>query len=706
MLTKSLVDAAREYLSRGWAPIPVPFRSKKPVLIGWPDLRLTEDELVVHFDTGPSNIGLLLGEHSGGLVDIDLDAPEAIALAADFLPPTGMIHGRISKPRSHWWFMTSASPKTERFADTDTAVLVEIRSTGAQTLVPPSIHPCGEPIRYEAEGSPASVDGEDLRKRVSTLAACSLLARHWPSQGSRHYLALALAGGLLRSGWSLQDTERFITVAARAAGDEEWMLRARDVRDTAASLDAATEVTGWPSAVDILGAGLVDRLRHFLMIPATIGVPPSSPVPESIWPAPPASEALHGLAGDIVRAIEPHTEADPVALLIQVLIAFGNVIGRAPHFTVEADGHHMNAFAVLVGASSKGRKGTSWGQAKLPFQSIDSEWATNGIKSGLSSGEGLIWSVRDEITRRDAIKVRGKVTGYETVIADPGVSDKRLLVLEPEFSSTLKVIAREGNTLSPLLRQAFDTGLLRTLTKNSPAVATGAHISIISHITKDELLRHLDRTEMANGFANRFLWLCVRRSKLLPRGGQITSVDFGPILRSLQAATEFARTVGEMHRDEGAWLAWENVYEALSEGRPGLLGAILSRAEAQVTRLSCMYALLDRSNMVRREHMIAALALWEYCESSSRFIFGNAVGDPVADAILGALRARPLGMTRTEIRDFFGRNKSAEEISRALRVLLEQGLVTVQQESTGGRSAERWFATRPGTGRGGTTTTT
>src|SRR5207245_6802718 len=116
-----------------------------------------------------------------------------------------------------------------------------------------------------------------------------------------------------------------------------------------------------------------------------------------------------------------------------------------------------------------------------------------------------------------------------------------------------------------------------------------AHISISGHVTKDELLRHLDRTEMANGFANRFLWLCVKRSKLLPRGGAIGQVDFTPILNALSGAVNFARGVGEMTRDEDAWNLWVSVYPVLSEGGPGLLGAVLSRAEAQVTRLSCIY---------------------------------------------------------------------------------------------------------------------
>jgi Bifunctional DNA primase/polymerase, N-terminal len=702
---KSVLEAAREFLARGWLPIPVEFRSKRPTVNDWPNIRPSGSRLSDLFRTGPSNIGLLLGEPSSGLVDVDLDAPKAVLLADAFLPKTGMVHGRHSKPRSHFWYVTNPPPKTRRLEDPDGTVLVELRSTGCQTIVPPSTHPEGELVAWCGGLVPATIDPELLMESVGVLAACALVSQHWPQTGGRHGATLALAGGLLRAGWPIEKVEGFVTAAARAAGDEEWRDRARDVRSSAARLTAARETTGWPKLRDLIGSEVVDRLRLFLEIPLVSVSSNFGVSSKLVWPGPPEPEAFYGLAGDIVRAIEPHTEADPVAVLIQVLVAFGNVIGRRPHFRVEGDHHHTNIFAVLVGITSKGRKGTSWGQACLPFSTLDAGWINERVVSGLSSGEGLIWAVRDEIKRQDVVKAKGRVVGYETVIADPGVADKRLLALEPEFASLLQVMSRQGNTVSPIIRRAYETGNLRSLTKNSPAVATGAHISIIGHITRKELLRNLERTEAANGFANRFLWLCVRRSKSLPRGGRIGQVDFAPIVRSLAAAVDFARNVDEITRDENAWEAWERVYDDLSAGHPGLLGAVLSRAEAQVTRLACLYALLDQSNVVRREHMVAALALWEYCEASCRFIFGDTLGDPDSDEILHALRARQDGMTRTEIRDLFGRNKSAGQIGRSLQGLAEQGLAMSREEKTEGRPVERWFAIRLGETLGTTKTT-
>lgn len=271
-----------------------------------------------------------------------------------------------------------------------------------------------------------------------------------------------------------------------------------------------------------------------------------------VWPVL-EDQALYGLAGDVVRTISPHTEADPVAILMQTLVTFGNVIGRQPHCMAEADYHAMNENAVLVGPTSKARKGTSAGQVRRLYTRVEPLWAGQCIQEGLSSGEGLIWAVRDPITKREAIREKGKPTGaYQDVLMDEGVRDKRLLILEAEFASTLRVLGREGNTLSAIIRRAWDSGELKVLTKNSPAEATGAHISIVGHITRDELLRYLDSTESGNGFGNRFLWCCVRRSQALPEGGHLEEAELTGLVMRLRKAIDAAAYVHEIKRDPEA----------------------------------------------------------------------------------------------------------------------------------------------------------
>jgi hypothetical protein len=395
------------------------------------------------------------------------------------------------------------------------------------------------------------------------------------------------------------------------------------------------------------------------------------------WPKLPV-EARYGLAGEIVAVIEPQTEADPAALLTQILTAFGNVVGPEPHCEADGARHGMNLTTVLVGESSKARKGTSWNRIRKLFAEIDPQWEKERVTSGLSSAEGLIAEVAD-------------VDGDSTETCD-----RRLLVVEEEFASVLKVMKREGNTLSPTLRNAWDHGNMRTLVKTNPLKATGAHISAVGHITRTELLRHLNETESANGFANRILFACVRRSKCLPEGGKVPEVALRPLVHRLMAAVVWCK--GEKPffvRDADARDLWIEVYPALSQGVPGLLGAVTSRGEALVLRLSMIFAALDTTVTVRVEHLRAALALWDYCHASAKYIFGDATGDPLVDRINAALKqAGGDGMTRTKIRDLLGKHEKATRIEQALKLLADAGMARRGSVPAGdGRPTELWFST-------------
>jgi DNA-binding transcriptional ArsR family regulator len=232
------------------------------------------------------------------------------------------------------------------------------------------------------------------------------------------------------------------------------------------------------------------------------------------------------------------------------------------------------------------------------------------------------------------------------------------------------------------------------MTKNSPARATGAYISIVGHVTRDELRRELNSTDLANGFANRILWICTTRSKELPEGGDLSDHEIDPLVSRLKDAVTFARNIGEMKRDDAIRNMWADTYHELTAGTPGLLGAVTSRAVPQTMRLACLYALLDRSGVVRAEHLLAGIALWEYCHASAKFIFGDALGDPTADAILRGLRDAQVGLDRTSISSLFSRHAAASEISRALSVLQEHGLAEVSRGSqdAAGRPCEVWSA--------------
>src|SRR5262245_42320952 len=403
---------------------------------------------------------------------------------------------------------------------------------------------------------------------------------------------------------------------------------------------------------------------------------------EPAWPVMHRA-AYYGLAGEVVETIAPHSEADPVAILLQFLAAFGNAVGISPYYQVEGDKHRAKLFIVTSGATSKGRKGTALGRIRQLMEIADPDWERDNIQTGLSSGEGVIFHVRDPIS------TLGKDGMTEQV--DAGVTDKRLMLVTEEFAGTLRVMERAGNTLSPVLRDAWGTSKLQTLTKNSPIKATDSHISIIGHVTDDELRAVLTRIEMANGFANRFLFARVRRSKLLPHGGNLDFATLQELGEQVAERLTQARTLGRITMTDAAAEAWEKNYAALSCDRPGLLGAVLGRAEAQVIRIALIYALLDNAEQIDLRHLRAALAVWAFCEDSATQIWGDMLGDDVADTILTALKTGGLaGVGRTEMSNLFSRHVPSARITMVLQNLHSAGKAERVPGPTPGHGEQRW----------------
>jgi len=424
-----------------------------------------------------------------------------------------------------------------------------------------------------------------------------------------------------------------------------------------------------------------------------------------LWPI--LSEvALYGLAGDIVREVEPETEADPAALLVLALATFGNIVGREPHFWVGATRHSVNLFEGIVGATSSGRKGTAQAEIDRLFTPADANWAANCRYPSASTGEGLIYHVRDA---KYSDSKKDDTTGV-WALEDKGVQDKRLMVTSSEFAQVLKVMARPENTLSPVFRQAWDGGQLATMTKQNANKASGAHVSFVGHITEDELKAQLaSGLEISNGFANRFLWVCTRRSKLLPRGGNLAQSTINGLTKRIAAAVDAAKlpaqrpakstTIApdlELKRDAAAEERWESAYIYLERERPDAYGMVAGRGAPQVMRLAAIYALLDQAWEIRIEHLEAALAVWDYCDQSAGYLFGGLTGNPDADAIMAAVRGNPDGLTRTDISSLFGRNRTKDQIQLALKALCDAGHIRPDAAvGLGGRSMTIYHASVP-----------
>jgi hypothetical protein len=402
--------------------------------------------------------------------------------------------------------------------------------------------------------------------------------------------------------------------------------------------------------------------------------PPEPPPQPHPTPQPPAKfhlreQALYGLAGQVVRTLAPHTEAHPAAILLQFLAAFGNAAGPGLHCLVGPTRHRLNLFVVLVGESSKARKGTSWNQIERLFSEVDQPWVNTRITTARLGAAGLVHALRDQ----------------------QPPTDRRLLAVAEEFASILHTIKRAKGHLSPLLRCAWDSGHLRMLDGSNPLRATNTHISLIAHITERELAQNLDPTDAHSGFANRCLWTSIHRSQCLPSGGALADHELIPITQQLRQTLDWAASTDTvMNRDQTAESLWEECYPDLSQARPGLFGAATSRAEAQVLRLSAIYAALDRSATITVPHLVAALAVWQYCYASASNLFGTSTGDPTADRIKLAIEESKDGLSRKQIRGLFHGHVSSDKIEAALEQLKSLGVLTHHFQSGRGRHASVW----------------
>ena len=392
-------------------------------------------------------------------------------------------------------------------------------------------------------------------------------------------------------------------------------------------------------------------------------------------PQPPAGpilheDALHGPAGRFVRALAPHTEAHPAALLLQLLAAFGNLIGRGPHCKVESTRHALNLFVILVGDSSKARKGTSWNHIAALFHQVDPHWLSTRVNTARLTASGVVKALRDQ----------------------QPPTDRRMLALSEEFAAVLSSLKAGSNHLSPLLRCAWDSGNLPTPDLQQPQRASDTHISLIAHITQSELSRSFAHHQAHNGFANRCLWTWVERSNCHPAETHPDPQELAAVAASLRCAAAWATARPEIlfTRDQQAASLWAQCYDELSYRDPGLRGAATSRGEAQVLRLSALYAALDCSELIGVDHLSAALAVWSYCYGAATLLFGMSTGDAVADRIRQAVRASATGLTKTEIMRLFSGHLNRDRIDSALEQLTALDAVASYTTPTRGRAVTRW----------------
>lgn len=399
-----------------------------------------------------------------------------------------------------------------------------------------------------------------------------------------------------------------------------------------------------------------------------------------------APEAYYGLPGKVMRAIAPHTESAPAGVLGSFLTAGGCLIGPGPHVYRDGQRHATNEFGLIVGKTSEGRKGSATRRVNEVFQCLSDSNSTTIDHVDMRAGRGgIAWQ---------SLILRGLGSGESLVAAlaeeqESGVLDPRRLVFESEFSRCLKVMSREGSTLSETLRSAWDSEPLHSRTKGKLLRADAAHVSILAHITPADLRERMAQADLFNGFANRFLWFTTHRSQSLPFGGG--DVAMAGIVLRMHEALAFTRGLSRLEFDEDAAWIWEHggIYDLLCQGSPGLLGAVTDRAAAHVTRIALQYAVWDCSRSIEVAHLLAGLAVWEHSAATCAELFGQSSGDSYADAILElAQEASPGWLTRKEIRDLFSRHAAPGRIPAALALLEDKKQIERRKQDTAGRSAE------------------
>jgi hypothetical protein len=387
-------------------------------------------------------------------------------------------------------------------------------------------------------------------------------------------------------------------------------------------------------------------------------------------------DSLPGWIGEFVQLACEHSEAHEAAVLITLILRFAaEIIG--PYVNVGDSKQRSRTNAVIVGTSGKSRKGTSSKPVERLFYGLDN--CAQCTPGPLSSGEGLIYAVRDERQEYD------KKLGHEVVV-DPGATDKRLFVLEEEFGAALICAKREGNTLSAIIRGFYDDGNAEPLTRNNKIKATGAHVVIVSHITTVELSSLLDRVQMANGFANRFLWVLAYRKKLIAMPQPMPAKEVARFQGIITKHIEAAKELEAVAMSEKALKLWEASYPSLTMGYEGAAGSVVNRSEAHAIRLALIYALAAGHSEIKSQDLKAALALVKYSQESAFTIFKGCQGDKRKEKILQALRNAPNNkMSLTEISSsVFNRNVKSGEIDNILMELKLSKLLTIKSVKTSG----------------------
>lgn len=753
-ITNTVLDAAAEYIRRGWPIVPVPLGTKAPQFQNWPALRLGEDDLVKYF-RGEENVGVILGSPSGNLIDVDLDVQAAIFAAEFFLPQTGFIFGRKSKPRSHYFLTSDTRLKPQKFCGLDGKTLIELRSDGQQTLVPPSVHPTGEIYEFSSSDKPTQVPGTNLHRAVTQIAAASLIAQHWPEQGRRNDAANALAGMLLRSGWSEEDVSKFVLAVTIAAGDEESKQRVRDVVSTARRLATGCTATGTPTLAQIIGNEVLQRVRQWLALGDTAAShdrwPEPAPLGDELLPVPQFDLDFLPLSlRPLVEDISERMQAPADYAAAATIVALAGCVNRRA--VIVPKKHDIswcvvpNLWGAIIAPPGM-MKSPILRAVTLPLTGIEDQWRAEfesarsefGLEKEMAELRWQSW--REEFKRAtkkgEAPPIQPDNTSQEPMQQRLVLSDATfeklhailaqnpagVLVIRDELTgwlSELGRLGREGERAFFLQAWNGDSGFTVDRIGRGSIYVPAVCVSLLGAIQPARLRSYL--SEMIeggpgdDGLFQRFqimVWPDLASSWRL--------VDRLPSEAALMAAERIFKALANIEPDDpvrlhfspdaqALFFEWLAELERRIRGDSGLAPvfvAHLAKYRSLLPSLAGLFELADgalqshppKEILISLENTKRAAALCDYLEFHAKRIYGSVISPETRSArelarhIQASDLPSPFTTRAAYLKGWSGLD-TPERIRGALALLEEAGWVCRDETSptlAGGRPSEVWF---------------
>lgn len=602
-----LFNYVKKITEGGTKVLPIAYKSKIPLIKGWPaTASFNSEQIDEWFKNKEMNAGIPTGIINGfWVLDIDVknggfeSLKKLIEMFGDLIKLCFYVID-TGGGGVHLYFKL----KEGQTIPSTTSVMpgIDVRGEGGQVVSPFSTHESGKiyEVRLEHEDKTLYVDQlsyapDDL---VNFILDGKKSKQISPISPYHH-----IAGDFTK-----------LTTGQRNDGLFKRLCQLRNVPFSWEGFLAMAQAENLKLCEPPLNEAEVSQIAHSVFS----RYKPRKDIPEPVI----EDKAFYGILGKMVNLIKDETEASKEALLFQAIVILGNLFDRKFYMTINGSNIYTNEFALMVGKTSKARKGTGFKAISFFFKKGWGKVFEDRIKRGVSTGEGIIWAIHDDIFKEfiDKNGERQKKLEYA------GIENKNLIFLEEEFSKPIKNGKRDNNNLSETLRVAFDSDTLQSLSKIQPATASNPNISLIGHTTKEEFTKVLSDVDKDNGMFNRILFAHSYRANILPhpKDFEIMLKESG-ILIDLFVLKDFidkSESIKINFTDKGAeW--WDKFYTEHGNAPDQANENIKGRTETHILKIAMIFAVSDKTYQLDVDHLEAASAVINYSNQTIDYVFGN-----------------------------------------------------------------------------------